>query len=110
MYARFFSAYGTLTWVRANIVQQARTVLMRSVTIAIRYCAIRRQFADRDAPKYNEQGKAIETQVLDCTCRRLGSMLVPFSVTDARLLFCRHYGPVPLVADPRPGVRIPLHW
>ena len=59
--------YGTLTWVRANIVQQARTVLMRATTIAIRYCAIRRQFADRDAPKFSEDGKQIETQVLDYT-------------------------------------------
>ncbi|PWN90058.1 putative acyl-CoA oxidase [Acaromyces ingoldii] len=56
--------YGTLTWVRANIVQQSRTVLMRSATVAIRYCAIRRQFADRDHPKY-EGNKPIETQVLD---------------------------------------------
>jgi acyl-CoA oxidase len=58
--------YGTLTWVRANIVQQSRTVLMRSVTIAIRYCAIRRQFADHDSPKF-EGNKPIETQVLDYT-------------------------------------------
>lgn len=59
--------YGTLTWVRANIVQDARSVLMRSATVAIRYCAIRRQFADRDAPKYDDAGKPIETQVLDYT-------------------------------------------
>lgn len=58
--------YGTLTWVRANIVQQARTVLMRSVTIAIRYCAVRRQFADHDSPKF-EGSKPIETQVIDYT-------------------------------------------
>jgi acyl-CoA oxidase len=58
--------YGTLTWVSANNVQQSRTVLMRSVTIAIRYCAIRRQFADHDSPKF-EGSKPIETQVLDYT-------------------------------------------
>lgn len=58
--------YGTLTWVRANIVQQARSVLMRSVTVAIRYCAVRRQFADHDSPKF-EGNKPIETQVLDYT-------------------------------------------
>lgn len=58
--------YGTLTWVRAGIVRNARTVLMRSVTVAVRYCAIRRQFADRDAPKF-EGSKPIETQVLDYT-------------------------------------------
>ncbi|KDN42878.1 putative acyl-CoA oxidase [Tilletiaria anomala UBC 951] len=59
--------YGTLTWVRANIVQDARTVLMRATTIAIRYCAIRRQFGDRDAPKFDEHGRPVETQVLDYT-------------------------------------------
>lgn len=58
--------YGTLTWVRAGIVRNARTVLMRSVTVAVRYCAIRRQFADRDAPKF-EGSKPIETPVLDYT-------------------------------------------
>ncbi len=59
--------YGTLTFIRANIVREARTVLMRAATIAIRYCAVRRQFADRDAPKYGEDGKPIENQVLDYT-------------------------------------------
>ncbi|CBQ72769.1 probable acyl-CoA oxidase [Sporisorium reilianum SRZ2] len=60
-------AYGTLTWVRANIVRDASTVLMRAVTVAIRYCAVRRQFADRDAPKFGQDGKPLETQVLDYT-------------------------------------------
>ncbi|KAE8209599.1 hypothetical protein CF327_g6434 [Tilletia walkeri] len=58
--------YGTLSWVRANIVQQASKVHMRAVTVAIRYCAIRRQFADRDHPLY-ENGKPLETPVLDYT-------------------------------------------
>lgn len=40
---------------------QAGGVLARGVTIAIRYCAVRRQFKDRDAPE-SEQG---ETQVLN---------------------------------------------
>lgn len=43
--------YGTLTWVRSTIVMQAGSVLARGVTIATRYCAIRRQFQDRDAPE-----------------------------------------------------------
>ncbi|PWN40780.1 putative acyl-CoA oxidase [Ceraceosorus guamensis] len=59
--------YGTLTWVRANIVQDARTILMRSATVAIRYCSIRRQFADRDAPVFSASGKKVESQVLDYT-------------------------------------------
>ncbi|KAE8148336.1 hypothetical protein BDV25DRAFT_158440 [Aspergillus avenaceus] len=40
--------YGTMTWVRSNIVLQAGSVLARGVTIATRYCAVRRQFQDRD--------------------------------------------------------------
>ena len=41
-------AYGTMTWVRSTIVLQAGHVLARGVTIATRYCAVRRQFQDRD--------------------------------------------------------------
>ncbi|KAI1616046.1 acyl-CoA oxidase [Exophiala viscosa] len=55
--------YGTLTWVRSNIVLQSGSVLARGVTIATRYCAVRRQFQDRDAPA-NEPG---ENQVLNYT-------------------------------------------
>lgn len=55
--------YGTLTWIRSNIVLQAGGVLARGVTIAVRYCAIRRQFTDRDAPQW-EKG---ENQVLNYT-------------------------------------------
>ncbi|KAK0524752.1 hypothetical protein OC842_005731 [Tilletia horrida] len=58
--------YGTLSWVRANIVQQASKVHMRAVTVAIRYCSIRRQFQDRDHPLF-ENGKPLETPVLDYT-------------------------------------------
>ena len=42
--------YGTLTWVRSTIVLQSGAVLARGVTIATRYCAVRRQFQDRDSP------------------------------------------------------------
>jgi len=55
--------YGTLTYIRSSIVMQAGSVLARGVTIATRYCAIRRQFKDNDAPE-SEKG---ETQVLDYT-------------------------------------------
>lgn len=41
--------YGSLTFVRAQIIMHARLVLARAVTIAVRYLSIRRQFADRDA-------------------------------------------------------------
>ncbi|PKX90613.1 acyl-CoA oxidase [Aspergillus novofumigatus IBT 16806] len=52
--------FGTMTWVRSNIVLQAGSVLARGVTIATRYCAVRRQFQDRDA-----KADAGETQVLN---------------------------------------------
>ena len=55
--------YGTLTWVRSTIVMQAGATLARGVTIATRYCAVRRQFQDRDAPEW-EKG---ENQVLNYT-------------------------------------------
>jgi acyl-CoA oxidase len=55
--------YGTLTWVRSTIVMQAGSVLARGVTIATRYCAIRRQFQDRDAP----QGEKGENPVINYT-------------------------------------------
>lgn len=42
--------YGSLTYVRAQIIMHARLVLARACTIAIRYTSIRRQFADRDKP------------------------------------------------------------
>ncbi|KAB8698121.1 hypothetical protein FH972_026371 [Carpinus fangiana] len=53
--------YGTLTFVRSTIVQDAGKTLARGVVIATRYCAVRRQFKDRDAPP-EEKG---ETQVLN---------------------------------------------
>lgn len=55
--------YGTLTFVRSHIVMQAGSVLARGVTIAIRYCAVRRQFQDRDAGGSD----AGENQVLNYT-------------------------------------------
>lgn len=53
--------YGTMTWVRATIVLQSGSTLARGVTIATRYCSIRRQFQDRDA----QDPTTGETQVLD---------------------------------------------
>jgi acyl-CoA oxidase len=54
--------YGTLTYVRSTIVLQAGSTLARGVTIATRYCNVRRQFQDRDA--MNEPG---ENQVFNYT-------------------------------------------
>ncbi|KAI1248483.1 hypothetical protein MGN70_009682 [Eutypa lata] len=55
--------YGTLTYIRSTIVLQSGTVLARGVTIATRYCAVRRQFQDLDS-KGSDAG---ESQVLDYT-------------------------------------------
>lgn len=53
--------YGSLTFVRGQIIMQARLVLARAVTVAVRYCAIRRQFKDRDSSSPLDE----EMQVLD---------------------------------------------
>lgn len=55
--------YGTLTWVRSTIVLQSGGVLARGVTIATRYCSVRRQFQDRDA----QAGTKGENQVINYT-------------------------------------------
>lgn len=52
--------YGTMTWVRSTIVLKAGGVLAQGVTVATRYCAVRRQFVDQDAEK-----GAGENQVLN---------------------------------------------
>lgn len=54
--------YGTLTYVRSTIVLDSGGVLARGVTIATRYCAVRRQFQDLDA-----KGEVGENQVLNYT-------------------------------------------
>lgn len=53
--------YGTLTYIRSSIVLQSGSTLARGVTIATRYCAVRRQFQDLDV---KEPG---ENQVLNYT-------------------------------------------
>ncbi|KAL6231200.1 hypothetical protein BDW75DRAFT_233810 [Aspergillus navahoensis] len=53
--------YGTLTYMRSKMVQHARLVLARAVTVAVRYTAVRRQFADRDSASTNSP----ELPVLD---------------------------------------------
>lgn len=53
--------YGSLTFVRAHIIMHARLVLARAVTVAVRYCAVRRQFKDRDSTNSSDE----EMKVLD---------------------------------------------
>ena len=57
------SVYGSLTRGRAFIVLNARLMLFRATTVAVRYLSIRRQFRDRDAP--DQRGP--EMAVLDYT-------------------------------------------
>ncbi|RFU30477.1 hypothetical protein B7463_g5880, partial [Scytalidium lignicola] len=53
--------YGTMTFVRSNIVMHARLILARAVTITVRYTSIRRQFRDRD----EDRDSGPEMAVLD---------------------------------------------
>ena len=55
------TVYGSLTFVRAQIILQARLVLARAVTVAVRYTSIRRQFRDRDS----READGLEVAVLD---------------------------------------------
>lgn len=73
--------YGTLTWVRSTIVMQAGGVLARGVTIATRYCAVRRQFQDRDAPQWQKG----ENQVVNYTTVQI--RLLPLLATTFALHF-----------------------
>ncbi|OCT53231.1 Peroxisomal acyl-coenzyme A oxidase 1 [Cladophialophora carrionii] len=51
--------YGSLTFVRAQIIMHARLVLARAVTVAVRYLSIRRQFSDRDAKEPGAPEQAV---------------------------------------------------
>ncbi|KAL4804319.1 acyl-CoA dehydrogenase/oxidase [Aspergillus unguis] len=51
--------YGSLTYARSRIVQSTSLILARAVTIAVRYTAVRKQFADRDAPPENRMELAV---------------------------------------------------
>ncbi|CDS03588.1 hypothetical protein LRAMOSA00990 [Lichtheimia ramosa] len=57
-------SYGTMVFVRANIVLESRLVLARAATVAIRYSAVRAQFVDEANPKKVDT-KTVETPVLD---------------------------------------------
>ncbi|KAG1057147.1 hypothetical protein G6F43_001010 [Rhizopus delemar] len=67
-------AYGTMVFVRANIVLESCLVLARAATVAIRYSAIRVQGSDTSNPKKLTDAdgtvKTIETPVLDYTMQQ----------------------------------------
>ncbi|KAI9259010.1 acyl-CoA dehydrogenase/oxidase [Phascolomyces articulosus] len=59
-------SYGTMVFVRANIVNGNRIALARGATVAVRYCAIRKQFVDAAEPR-KWDNEVIETPVIDYT-------------------------------------------
>ena len=73
------AVYRTMTYVRSVIVERAGAALARGITIAIRYCAVRRQFADVDDPS------GAELQVLDYTTVQM--RLLPLLATTFALHF-----------------------
>ncbi|CAG8616626.1 5199_t:CDS:2 [Paraglomus occultum] len=58
-------AYGTMVLMRVYFVLAARRALARAATISIRYSAIRRQFVDPENPKKWNNGRVIESPVID---------------------------------------------
>lgn len=73
------AVYTTMTFVRSVIVQRAGAALARGVTIATRYCAVRRQFADNGNPTGDE------LQVLDYSTVQM--RLLPLLATTFALQF-----------------------
>ncbi|KAI8088712.1 acyl-CoA dehydrogenase/oxidase C-terminal [Halteromyces radiatus] len=62
-------SYGTMVYVRANIVMGVRYALAKATTIAVRYSAVRQQFVDSANPK-KWDNKVVETPVLDYTMQQ----------------------------------------
>ncbi|KAI9259492.1 acyl-CoA dehydrogenase/oxidase C-terminal [Phascolomyces articulosus] len=62
-------SYGTMVWVRANIVLGVRMAIAKAATVAVRYSAVRKQFVDAANPrKWDNQ--VIETPVIDYTMQQ----------------------------------------
>ncbi len=53
------TVYGSMTMARAYLIGNARLVLARAVTIAVRYTLIRRQFGDRDSASIDPPEEAV---------------------------------------------------
>lgn len=62
-------SYGTMVYIRANIVMGVRMVLAKATTVAIRYSSVRQQNVDASNPK-KWNNKIIETPVLDYTMQQ----------------------------------------
>src|ERR1700742_1040880 len=74
------SVYGQLTRGRSVIVMNARLVLARAVTVAVRFLSIRRQCRDQDDPSLQ-----LETPVLDYSTVQI--RILPLLATT----FALHY-------------------
>jgi acyl-CoA oxidase len=77
--------YGTMTYVRANIIMHARLVMARAVTVAVRYSAIRRQFRDRDSKSVQDP----EMKVLDYPTVQI--RILPLLATSFALHYTGEY-------------------
>ncbi|CAO3699738.1 hypothetical protein G6F70_005764 [Rhizopus microsporus] len=62
-------SYGTMVFVRAHIVMNARVAMAKAATVAVRYSAVRQQFVDAANPR-KWDNKVIETPVLDYTMQQ----------------------------------------
>ncbi|KAI7865503.1 acyl-CoA dehydrogenase/oxidase C-terminal [Spinellus fusiger] len=77
-------SYGTMVFVRANIVMGSRFALAKASTIAVRYSAIRQQFVDAANPRKLDN-KVIETPVIDYTMQQY--RLLPIVATAYAFFF-----------------------
>ncbi|KAI8150134.1 acyl-CoA dehydrogenase/oxidase C-terminal [Fennellomyces sp. T-0311] len=62
-------SYGTMVFVRANIVLGVRMAIARAATVAVRYSAVRKQFVDAASPR-KWDNSVIESPVLDYTMQQ----------------------------------------
>ncbi|KAI8986401.1 acyl-CoA dehydrogenase/oxidase C-terminal [Pilobolus umbonatus] len=77
-------SYGTMVFIRANIVLGVRYAIAKATTIAVRYSAVRQQFVDAANPK-KWDNKIIETPVLDYTMQQY--RLIPAVATAYACFF-----------------------
>ncbi|PGH02210.1 acyl-CoA oxidase [Blastomyces parvus] len=79
--------YGTMTWVRSTIVLQSGKVLARGVTIATRYCSIRRQFQDRDTTdKSSDENQVINYKMVQIRLLPLLAATFALHFTGRRMM------------------------
>ncbi|RJE26880.1 acyl-Coenzyme A oxidase [Aspergillus sclerotialis] len=95
--------YGTLTWVRSNIVLQAGSVLARGVTIATRYCAVRRQFQDRDAHEGASENQVLNYKMVQIRLLPLLAAMYALHFTGRGVMDLYQENQKRMNAKPQPG-------